>query len=159
MNQLVVTFSDLSTNNPNTWNWTFGDGNSSFVQSPTHTYSSYGTYQVCLTTSNACGQQTLCDSITLVPVGIHSPSWIDADLAPNPANQLVTLHILAPNLEKLSLNLQDALGRKIQHWEHRQVNGDFRQNIDTRELAEGIYFLRLSSENWNQTMRLVVRHD
>lgn len=159
MNQLVVTFSDLSTNNPNTWNWTFGDGNSSFVQSPTHTYSSYGTYQVCLTTSNACGQQTLCDSITLVPVGIHSPSWIDAYLAPNPANQLVTLHILAPNLEKLSLNLQDALGRKIQHWEHRQVNGDFRQNIDTRELAEGIYFLRLSSENWNQTMRLVVRHD
>ena len=29
-----VTFSDLSTSYPNSWNWDFGDGNSSTLQTP-----------------------------------------------------------------------------------------------------------------------------
>ncbi len=50
-----VTFTDNSTGNPNTWNWTFGDGGTSTAQNPTHTYATAGTYTVSLTASNgAC---------------------------------------------------------------------------------------------------------
>ena len=52
---LAVQFTDTSTNAPTGWNWSFGDGNYSTLQSPAHTYTSAGTYTVSLTASNAAG--------------------------------------------------------------------------------------------------------
>ena len=43
-----IQFSDLSTGNPTTWQWDFGDGISSFLQNPVHEYQSVGTYTVTL---------------------------------------------------------------------------------------------------------------
>ena len=50
---LVVEFEDLSTGNPNTWFWDFGNGNTSTLQNPIVVYSSPGFYTVKLTISNA----------------------------------------------------------------------------------------------------------
>ena len=55
---LNVSFTDSSTQSPTAWYWDFGDGNTSTVQSPSHTYSSSGQYIVSLTASNASGQTT-----------------------------------------------------------------------------------------------------
>ena len=41
---LAVNFTDLSTNTPTSWNWTFGDGNFSVLQNPVHTYAFNGNY-------------------------------------------------------------------------------------------------------------------
>lgn len=65
-NQLQVNFSDLTTGNPTGWTWVFGDGSPNSIQSnPSHTYAAPGTYQVCLTSVNACGSNTFCMSITV----------------------------------------------------------------------------------------------
>ena len=53
-----IQFTDLSKNDPTSWFWDFGDGNTSTSQNPTHTYSSAGTYTVKLTVSNAYGSDT-----------------------------------------------------------------------------------------------------
>ena len=52
---LAVQFTDQSTGSPTSWAWDFGDGNTSTVQSPAHTYSASGTYTVNLVASNAGG--------------------------------------------------------------------------------------------------------
>ena len=52
---LVVGFTDLSTNSPTAWAWTFGDGTNSTVKNPVKTYAAAGTYNVTLNASNACG--------------------------------------------------------------------------------------------------------
>ncbi|MFN7972752.1 MAG: PKD domain-containing protein [Acidobacteriota bacterium] len=52
---LAVAFTDLSTNAPTSWSWTFGDGGTSSAQNPGHTYLAAGTYTVALTAGNACG--------------------------------------------------------------------------------------------------------
>ena len=52
---LTVAFTDLSTNNPTSWSWTFGDGGTSSAQSPSHTYNSTGSYTVSLTATNSAG--------------------------------------------------------------------------------------------------------
>jgi len=52
---LTVSFSDLSTGNPDTWSWTFGDGGNSSAQNPSHDYTQPGTYTVSLTASNSAG--------------------------------------------------------------------------------------------------------
>ena len=73
--------------------WNFGDGTSSTIQNPTHTYSTPGTYNVTFTISNALG----CSSTTTYPVTVfQSPtanivysanSFCTSDSTP----QLVTL--------------------------------------------------------------------
>ncbi len=55
---LTVSFTDLSTNSPTSWDWTFGDGGTSQAQNPSHQYTSVGTYTVSLTAANAYGQDT-----------------------------------------------------------------------------------------------------
>ncbi|MGD1845348.1 MAG: M4 family metallopeptidase [Salibacteraceae bacterium] len=51
----TVAFTDQSSNAPNQWLWNFGDGNSSTVQNPVHTYASAGSYTVTLTATNNIG--------------------------------------------------------------------------------------------------------
>ena len=55
---LSVQFTDTSTGSPTTWSWSFGDGGTSILQSPTHQYNSTGSYNVSLTASNGCGNDT-----------------------------------------------------------------------------------------------------
>jgi PKD repeat protein len=55
---LTILFTDQSTNGPNSWQWDFGDGNSSTEQHPRHTYQDGGTYTVGLTVENSHGSAT-----------------------------------------------------------------------------------------------------
>lgn len=48
-----------------TYVWDFGDGGTATSQNPTHTYSSPGTYTVCLIATNSCGSDTTCSAITV----------------------------------------------------------------------------------------------
>ncbi len=54
-----ISFTDLSTNIPNSWQWNFGDGTNSIQQNPTHTYTADGVYDVSLIVQNAFGADTL----------------------------------------------------------------------------------------------------
>ena len=53
--ELAVQFTDMSLNNPISWEWNFGDGNTSDAQHPIHTYISPGTYTVSLQATNSDG--------------------------------------------------------------------------------------------------------
>jgi len=55
-----VTFTDLSTNGPTSWAWTFNGGtpSTSNLQNPTITYNTVGVYTVSLTATNAFGSDT-----------------------------------------------------------------------------------------------------
>ena len=59
-----VSFQDDSYGQPSGWLWDFGDGSTSSLQNPIHSYISEGTYDVSLFVSNALGQ----DSIFLTSV-------------------------------------------------------------------------------------------
>jgi PKD repeat protein len=56
---LTVQFTDTSTNAPTSWLWTFGDGSTSTLQNPTHTYIAAGGYTVSLNATNAYGSDTM----------------------------------------------------------------------------------------------------
>jgi PKD repeat protein len=51
ISELTVTFQDISTGNPTSWRWDFGDGRRSTQQNPSHTYGAGGSYVVTLTAS------------------------------------------------------------------------------------------------------------
>jgi len=56
---LIVTFTDESTGDIFSWNWSFGDGEKSTDQNPTHTYVSPGNYTVSLTVTGPRGEDTI----------------------------------------------------------------------------------------------------
>ncbi|MFA5237374.1 MAG: PKD domain-containing protein [Methanoregula sp.] len=56
---LIVQFTDQSSNSPTSWSWDFGDGNTSIVRNPSHTYSSIGLYTVSLNATNIAGSSKL----------------------------------------------------------------------------------------------------
>lgn len=69
---LAVAFTDKSTGTPLSWSWDFGDGASSTVQNPSHTYTGAGTYSVTLQVTDSAGvahSVTLSNLISVVPFG------------------------------------------------------------------------------------------
>lgn len=75
-----VFFYDASTFQPSSWLWNFGDGNTSTLQNPTHTYQQSGTYNVTLTSTNQYGSDTEVKSSYIT---INRPT------APSVADQMV----------------------------------------------------------------------
>jgi len=52
---VTTQFTDTSAGSPVTWNWSFGDGGTSVLQSPSHTYAAVGNYNVKLLVSGGGG--------------------------------------------------------------------------------------------------------
>ncbi len=61
-------FSDLSSGNPTSWSWTFGDGGVSSELYPVHTFAAGGSYPVSLTVANAAGPSTKTQTVTVMPL-------------------------------------------------------------------------------------------
>lgn len=74
----VIEFTDESINEPTSWLWNFGDGNTSTVMNPIHTYTESGSYDVSLEVCNELG----CDDIT-------RPAYVAVDLGGSVCDTLV----------------------------------------------------------------------
>ena len=60
-----VQFADTSTGNPSAWAWIFGDGTSSTLRNPAHTYTTAGTFSVTLKAGNTRGSGTVTKSVVV----------------------------------------------------------------------------------------------
>jgi uncharacterized protein (TIGR02145 family) len=69
--ETTISFTNRTLNEPSSWLWSFGDGNTSTDQEPAHVYNSAGTYTVELTAENESGTSSLekPDYITIIETG------------------------------------------------------------------------------------------
>jgi Zn-dependent metalloprotease len=67
----TIQFTDKSTSSPTSWAWDFGDGQTSTIQNPSHTYTAAGSYTVKLKATNAFGND---DEIKTSYVTITMPT-------------------------------------------------------------------------------------
>jgi len=59
--------------------WSFGDGNTSSIENPSHTYSSPGAYNVQLIVTNECGADTTNQVVLIVRDPLAEVNWMPAD--------------------------------------------------------------------------------
>jgi nitrous oxidase accessory protein len=72
-----VSFTDLSTGSPVSWNWSFGDGGISTEQNPVYTYQVRGNYSVLLMTTNSSGYhaESPAQALWVCPKGDFNRNW------------------------------------------------------------------------------------
>lgn len=78
----TINFTNTSTLCPTGYLWNFGDGNTSSIQDPSHTYSAPGTYNVTLTTSGPCNAP----GSIITPISILSLTTSITNISCNGAN-------------------------------------------------------------------------
>ena len=116
-----VTFFDLSSNDPTSWNWTFEGGTpaTSDQEMPTITYAAVGTYDVMLVTGNEAGSGTTETKTAYIQV-VQSTGTEELDEAknlaifPNPTTGNVNLQMDGLNgNDRVIIELFDLQGRKL----------------------------------------------
>ena len=80
-----ISFTDASLNQPSNWLWDFGDGTTSNLQNPLHTYLQQGTYDVSLLVSNALGQDSILQTSVITISFLSSPIAYNDTSYVNPA--------------------------------------------------------------------------
>lgn len=150
-NALTVYFNN-QTQNADSYLWRFGDGDSSVLENPSHTYTTYGTYNVTLMAGNACGNSDHQQSLTLTDVtGIcNYNNELITSVYPNPTDGRLYIKLSHP-LDRLVIS--DPLGRIIRSYE----NISQMLAVDLSGNSTGLYFLRAQSGNIVKTFKIILR--
>ena len=98
-----IQFFDQSTNSPTTWFWDFGDGNTSTLENPTHTYLANGTYTISLTTTNAFGSDNETKANYII-VNVSGATPIAAACTPNTTDGSLGFGITNVTFNTLNIN-------------------------------------------------------
>lgn len=145
-NLLVATFTDMSAG-ATSWVWNFGDGGASTSQNPVHTYSTAGSYMVCLTAINNGCLDTLCQSVTVISVGTAEASRFLLSAHPNPSSGAFDVQCD----QSLTGYITDVTGKS-----RLLVNLDSGNNrLDLSHMANGIYFLHVTDGLSSSTLKLI----
>lgn len=120
----TVTFTDLSTNNPDSWSWTFEGGTpaTSTLENPTVTYDTNGIFNVTLETTNVAGSNELMkdDYIEVQTLSIDEALKGKISLYPNPTHGNLNISIKEGN--EVSVEVFDILGRRVKYLPNVKVN-------------------------------------
>ncbi len=81
----------------------------------------------------------------------------EISLAPNPANETVTIDFGTMASEGVSITLYNSLGQKIDTYTTAMVAGSNSAQLDVSNLANGLYFVFISNGNQSTTKKLMVQ--
>lgn len=136
----LVNFNNLSQFG-NSYYWDFGDGNNSTSINPSNTYLNNGTYTVVLIVTNSCGSDTISQTINVTSVGVEDIKNMEISLFPNPAKNY--LLIKSNSSDIISYEIIDVFGKIIKN--NFESKSSF--NIKINDIAKGVYFIKLKTEN------------
>ncbi len=146
--------------------WNFGDvasgtNDTSASQNPQHTFSSAGTYNVCVQVTGgvngALCTDTVCKEITIIAAGVISMNGGSFNIYPNPAGNQITIDYAFAEAGKMQMNLYDLNGRlvrEINNLNYASRNG--RATTDVTELAQGLYQLVINTDKGSITRKISI---
>ena len=137
-NALSYTFSDLTTPAPSSWSWDFGDGTTSTLQNPVHTFASGGSHTVTLVTNTACGVDSL--QRTFTSIGIEEGEDAGWVAYPNPTTGQLTLQAPARFSGAVQMTLLSPLGEELELHHYPEAGTHF---LSLEHLPAGVYTLVL----------------
>jgi PKD repeat protein len=139
----TATFTNLSTSIANTLNysWNFGDGNTSSIANPSHTYTTSGTYTITLIASNCTFSNTITKTIQIGALSINENAVGNFKFYPNPTTNQITIKVDNQLLGSV-YTIYDTVGKSV-------LNGKISSElnvIDLGNLSNGVYIIEVASE-------------
>lgn len=137
------------------YTWNFGDGATSTLAAPQHSYAGPGTYTVWLEVSGPFG----CNDVTIQTIQVSStatgaPVQTGLQLFPNPAHETVTLTLPDDFSGNGVLSFSNTLGETLLQLD---IKGAQRiQQLTIGSLPAGVYHALLKGENYQLTGKIVV---
>jgi PKD repeat protein len=155
-NSLTVNCSDLSTGSGSvtSWAWDFGDGVTSTLQNPTHTYNTGGSYTICLTVTDSCGSDDTCMPTTLTTLD-EMIAITRFQVFPNPTDGYFTIEGEMDNGMQVSISLSDLAGREVVFIPEQDWSGHVRKTLDLSAQPAGVYFGTLQSGGSKLTFKIM----
>lgn len=145
-----------SGSNATSYNWNFGDGQTSTTGFVAHTYNVQGVYTVILT--GTIGGCTATDTLT-INVGVTGVDQVSLEnsinVYPNPNSGLFNLKLEFTETQNVEISLFSSIGQLI---EMRQIDNVDAQ-VETFNMsseAEGVYFIRVKTNNGTVTKRMTI---
>jgi PKD repeat protein len=130
-----------------------GDGSPTLTDPmATHTYTTPGIYNACLTVTdmNGCAD-VVCETITVISIGISNQSAASVSISPNPTlNGLVNVSL--PQADNTILSVFNILGEKVME---KQIN-QTTSVIDLSSQPNGSYYFSIRSGSENITRRVII---
>lgn len=139
--------------------WNFSDGNESFQQTTTYTFSSDNTFKVMLVANNPpCGSDTIYFDVTvaLSNATVKRIGLLNIRVAPNPTTDYlnVTFNGFEPTL---NVQIYDLKGSLIMQQEYFNVTGNKGVKIMLNEIPDGIYILKSTSSKGLDISKFEIR--
>ncbi|MCK4569655.1 MAG: PKD domain-containing protein, partial [Bacteroidales bacterium] len=108
---LLVNFTDLTSGAVSQWKWYFGDGVTSTIQHPAHTYQNSGNYTVSLKSTGPGGSDSIAKvNYITVLVGIEELNTETLKVYPNPCND----YLMISSKESVrSIKMADIIGNIV----------------------------------------------
>ncbi len=121
--------------------WDFGDGSNDTTLTPPHHYNQTGNYTVCLIASNTCGNDTICQQLS-VTAGISNNNRLAnaIKIFPNPAVNRLTVRVKTTTPSG-NIIIRNTIGQiLIKTTIIKSLN-----NIDVSNLSSGLYIVEINT--------------
>ena len=139
--------------------WSFGDGGTSSLQNPTHTYTTSGVYTVKeIITSGSCSDTITTEVNVNGYTGIaeNTTENFSFEAFPNPTNNVLTVQYSLNMETDVQITVCDLTGRQVQQLYAGKANGKQQLTWNTQNVAEGVYMLVFKSANYNVPLKVIV---
>ena len=161
VNDPFVSFNNTS-QNADSYIWSFGDGGVSTDESPWHSFPAPGVYTVVLTAiSNNCPNATKQINITVdACAGVEEVDNFALVLFPNPVNEAFTMVYRLSETEQMNVSLFDLTGRKVATvfaGNQNAGNHTLQFNVKDAGVAKGVYQLTLETAQSRVVKTIIVK--
>jgi len=154
-NLLTATFNNTSTN-ASSYLWDFGDGMTSTLASPVHTYAAPGTYAAKLSATNVCRTHVKTLNVGVTAVN-ELAERIGIQILPNPTKGDFAVELDSRITGNVQLVLFDAAGRKVTTKETTVKQGITRVAFENLNLPKGLYPLNVQADGKQATFSIAVQ--
>ena len=149
----TVQFLNNSTN-ASSYSWDFGDGNTSTSANPSHTYATGGDFTVVLTATNGDCSNTFTINLTSVAVS-ENVAFEDLMVFPNPTENELNIQFSSFDSGIMNATIFNLAGQIVSAEAFAVNAGNMFHTIDTSNLESGVYFVNLSNNTSNITIRVI----
>ncbi len=140
--------------------WNFSDGNESFQQNTTYTFSADGTYKVMLVANNPpCGSDTIYFDVTVAQSNsaVTKLGLNGLVISPNPTSELINVKFTGFE-QKLKAEILSLDGQLILAKEFENLNGHNGFSLNLENVTDGIYILQLRNDSIGIVKKIQIQH-